>query len=289
MTGIRKRDGDSEGDSGFVTPDSTTREKVAKFIEGEDVLSHGKDGLFYLGTVVFVDAENERCLIQFEDSTAHWSLYKDLAKLRLPESDELCVVCKSSKSYSCNEIVLCYICDQGYHQNCLQPAIGSEFCESDSEWECPRCSSNNLPDKEEKKREKGSSPRKQRPNKHQEHFDQDYKQTLPYQLESLTWDLGHKTNKEQTYCYCGGPGEWYNRMLTVSEMFYVFVCSLCNEGCEFLHRLDLKWVDVVHLSVFNLTLQEAKMYFEYDSGITQWVTDNWEFLQCPLGLLLVLK
>ncbi|KAL7633908.1 UNVERIFIED_CONTAM: hypothetical protein RMT77_015869 [Armadillidium vulgare] len=305
MTGIRKRDGDSEGDSGFVTPDSTTREKVAKFIEGEDVLSHGKDGLFYLGTVVFVDAENERCLIQFEDSTAHWSLYKDLAKLRLPESDELCVVCKSSKSYSCNEIVLCYICDQGYHQNCLQPAIGSEFCESDSEWECPRCSSNNLPDKEEKKREKGSSPRKQRPNKHQEHFDQDYKQTLPYQLESLTWDLGHKTNKEQTYCYCGGPGEWYNRMLQCQrckqwfheacvdcvhtpllygDRFYVFVCSLCNEGCEFLHRLDLKWVDVVHLSVFNLTLQEAKMYFEYDSGITQWVTDNWEFLQCPLGL-----
>ncbi|KAB7495944.1 Metal-response element-binding transcription factor 2, partial [Armadillidium nasatum] len=257
------------------------------------------------GTVVFVDAENERCLIQFEDSTAHWSLYKDLAKLRLPESDELCVVCKSSKSYSCNEIVLCYICDQGYHQNCLQPAIGSEFCESDSEWECPRCSSNNLPDKEEKKREKGSSPRKQRPSKHQEHYDQDYKQTLPYQLESLTWDLGHKTNKEQTYCYCGGPGEWYNRMLQCQrckqwfheacvdcvhtpllygDRFYVFVCSLCNEGCEFLHRLDLKWVDVVHLSVFNLTLQEAKMYFEYDSGITQWVTDNWEFLQCPLGL-----
>lgn len=64
----------------------------------------------------------------------------------------------------------------------VQPAIGSEFCESDSEWECPRCSSNNLPDKEEKKREKGSSPRKQRPNKHQEHFDQDYKQTLPYQV-----------------------------------------------------------------------------------------------------------
>lgn len=59
-------------------------------------------------------------MVQFEDSTAHWSLYKDLTKLKLPESDDLCVVCKSSKSWETNEIVLCHICEQGYHQDCLQ-------------------------------------------------------------------------------------------------------------------------------------------------------------------------
>lgn len=48
------QDGDSEGDSGFVTPDSTTKEKVSRFVEGQDVLSHGKDGLFYLGVIVVV-------------------------------------------------------------------------------------------------------------------------------------------------------------------------------------------------------------------------------------------
>ena len=37
-----------------MTPDSTTKEKVSRFIEGEDVLSHGKDGLFYLGVIVVV-------------------------------------------------------------------------------------------------------------------------------------------------------------------------------------------------------------------------------------------
>lgn len=66
--------------------------------------------------------------------------------------------------------------------------------------------------------------------------------------------------------------------------FYVFVCALCNEGNEFLHRLDVKWVDVVHLSIFNLTLQDSKTYFEYEDTITQWINDNWELLQAPLGV-----
>lgn len=68
----------------------------------------------------------------------------------------------------------------------------------------------------------------------------------------------------------------------IISRFYVFVCSHCNEGCEFLHRLDMKWVDVVHLALFNISLQDAKMYAEYDTGITQWINDNWELLQCPI-------
>ncbi|XP_042214233.1 PHD finger protein 19-like isoform X1 [Homarus americanus] len=306
MSSARKRDGDSEGDSGFVTPDSTTKEKVPRFIEGEDVLSHGKDGLFYLGIIVVVDSENERCMVQFEDSTAHWSLYKDITKLKLPESDDLCVICKSSKSWDTNEIVLCHICEQGYHQDCLQPRIGKEYCEPESQWECPRCSGHSAMEKEERKKSRENSPRKQRPRPHhQQESEENNKLVLPYDINSLTWDQGHKSNREQTYCYCGGPGEWYNRMLQCQrckqwfheacvdclhypllygDRFYVFVCALCNEGNEFLHRLDVKWVDVVHLSIFNLTLQDSKTYFEYEDTITQWINDNWELLQAPLGL-----
>lgn len=62
------------------------------------------------------------------------------------------------------------------------------------------------------------------------------------------------------------------------------MCALCNESTEFLHRLDVKWVDVVHLSIFNLTLQDSKTYFEYEDTITQWINDNWDQLQAPLGV-----
>jgi len=299
---VFKKDGDSEGDSGFVTPDSTT--KLPIFVEGEDVLSHGKDGLFYLGTIVMVDSENERCMVQFQDSTAHWSLYKDLAKLKLPDSADVCVICKSSNRWDINEIILCCICQQGYHQDCVQPCIGIEYCDVDSQWECPCCSTNTSMEKQERKMSRQSGAHK-RPSLPSVELQHNSKLVLPYHIKSLTWDQGHKSNREQTYCYCGGPGEWYNRMLQCQrckqwfheacvdclhysllygDRFYLFVCELCNDGVEFLHRLDVKWVDVVHLAIFNLTLQDSKTYFEYAETITQWINDNWELLQCPLAL-----
>lgn len=71
------QDGDSEGDSGFVTPDSTTKERESRFVEGQDVLSHGKDGLYYLGTIVVVRSYQPLSFIFFIPSTGLFILFFD--------------------------------------------------------------------------------------------------------------------------------------------------------------------------------------------------------------------
>lgn len=108
-----------------VVPDSTTiveKEKL-EFAPGQDVLLKQKDGRFYLGTVVEVDAIREQCLVKFGDNTDSWSGYKDLTKLSTPEQEDLCVVCKKSAPKNKHEITVCDKCGRGYHQKCHQPEI----------------------------------------------------------------------------------------------------------------------------------------------------------------------
>lgn len=63
--------------------------------------------------------------------------------------------------------------------------------------------------------------------------------------------------------------------------FYVFVCSICNQGKNFLRRLEMKWVDLVHLMLFNLTSYNSKKYYDLDSVIIAYINDNWHALQLP--------
>lgn len=63
--------------------------------------------------------------------------------------------------------------------------------------------------------------------------------------------------------------------------FYVFVCSICNYGKEFLRRLEMKWVDMVHLMIFNLTSFNTRKYYDLDTVIIPYINDNWHALQLP--------
>lgn len=59
------------------------------------------------------------------------------------------------------------------------------------------------------------------------------------------------------------------------------MCAICNEGVEFLRRLELNWVELVHLMLFNLTAYNVMKYYDLDSVIIPYINDNWHALQLP--------
>ncbi|XP_029674152.1 metal-response element-binding transcription factor 2 [Formica exsecta] len=294
----------SEPEESLAAPDSTTREQRIGFSHGDDVLQH-KDGKFYLGTVVEVDLARERCLVNFMDNTSSWSSFKELTKLAMPDSDVMCVLCKKSQPKTDNDIVVCDKCGRGYHQMCHQPQIPKQEPGADTHWMCKRCT-DSQPRMREPCEPKTSmvkvNIRKVCSGRDQPQPPPDDMTKLPYDPDMLSWDAHHRVNAEQIYCYCGLNGEWYAQMLQCArckqwfhekcirclthplysgDRFYVFVCSMCNHGKEFVRRLEMKWVDLVHLMLYNLTVYNAKKYYDLDTVIIPYANDNWYTLQLP--------
>ncbi|KAL6429561.1 hypothetical protein ACFW04_007485 [Cataglyphis niger] len=294
----------SEPEESLAAPDSTTREQRIGFSHGDDVLQH-KDDKFYLGTVVEVDLARERCLVNFMDNTSSWSSFKELTKLAMPDSDVMCVLCKKSQPKTDNDIIVCDKCGRGYHQMCHQPQIPKQEPGANTHWMCKRCT-DSQPRTREPCEPKTSmvkvNIRKVCSGRDQPQPPPDDMTKLPYDPDMLSWDAHHRVNAEQIYCYCGLNGEWYAQMLQCArckqwfhekcirclthplysgDRFYVFVCSMCNHGKEFVRRLEMKWVDLVHLMLYNLTVYNAKKYYDLDTVIIPYANDNWYTLQLP--------
>jgi len=280
-----------------AAPDSTTIDRQV-FIEGEDVLSHGDDGLFYFGTVVQVDIVNEKCLIQFGDDTERWSQFRDLKKVQIKEESEIpCILCKSIKSSPKDEILLCHYCRRGYHQTCHEPNISKESTSGETHWMCTRCS---------EKRQAHEKDKLANSKHLNEAGNNNYNKlcgpctTLPYNIKLLKWDPDHHINSDNMYCYCGEDGDWYKQMLQCcqciqwfhqqcitnlphpilpGDRFYLFLCSVCNNGDkEKLMRLsqELTMEDIAHLALYSLTLETGKKYHDLDKSILPFLEKRWK-------------
>nr|XP_033772723.1 metal-response element-binding transcription factor 2 isoform X2 [Geotrypetes seraphini]XP_033772724.1 metal-response element-binding transcription factor 2 isoform X2 [Geotrypetes seraphini]XP_033772725.1 metal-response element-binding transcription factor 2 isoform X2 [Geotrypetes seraphini] len=205
------------------------------------------------------------------------------------ESGEMvCTICEEEYSEAPNEMVICDKCGQGYHQLCHTPNIDSSVIDSDEKWLCRQCVFATTT--------KRGGALKKGPNAKAL---QVMKQTLPYNVADLEWDAGHKTNIQQCYCYCGGPGDWYLKMLQCfkckqwfheacvqclqkpmlyGDRFYTFSCSVCNSGPEYLKRLPLRWVDIAHLCLYNLSVIHKKKYFDSELELITYINENWDRL-----------
>ena len=74
--------------------------------------------------------------------------------------------------------------------------------------------------------------------------------------------------------------------LLMGDRFYEFVCTLCTGTSEeIVKRLNIGWVDSLHLILFNLIVSNRKEHHDLETAIIPLLRKKLNFLQCPSSVL----
>uniref|UniRef100_A0A8C3UBU9 PHD finger protein 1 n=1 Tax=Catharus ustulatus TaxID=91951 RepID=A0A8C3UBU9_CATUS len=261
--------------------------------EGQDVLARWTDGLLYLGVVKKVDAPRRGCLIQFEDNSQFFVLWKDISPAAAPGDELQCCVCAGGVLNSQRIVENSGILHlPAYHQRCHVPPAPAGA----APWSCRRCVFAVAT-------KKGGALRR---GPHARAMLR-MKSVLPYALGALDWDPAHLHNlqsltwnsqkslnyrknhripKKIPMLQCWQCWQWFHEACTqclpqpllYGDRFYIFECSVCRGGAESVRRLPLRWVDVAHLLLYHLSVCCKKKYFDLEREILPFANSNWEAL-----------
>ncbi|EDW82031.2 uncharacterized protein Dwil_GK25582 [Drosophila willistoni] len=267
----------------------------------EDVFIKCQDGRFYLGTII--EQIEEQFLIRFDDQSEQWCGPEKMRKLggdscntssanlgvdatnstgpspsatssSITKCSSMCVACKRSDLQDIVEI--CERCGRGYHRGCT-----TEIVAGSGIWFCKRCAKPMQMHQPLKEQLIGKP--------------EGICRQLPYYADKLSWDEKHRVNEEQIYCYCGKPGKFDQNMLQCckcrnwfhtqcmqnfkskllrGDIFFVFCCTVCNKGGEFVRRLQIDWVDVLHIALYNLRKHQHQKYHHLLKDIWPFVLEQ---------------
>lgn len=262
------------------TSDDAATTEIDDFWLEEMILAKHEDGRSYVGQVIEINRPANYIRIKFDDRSERSLRSEEIRKLNSLADDQLlCIVCKQSDNTA---IRSCARCFRASHKKCME----GNRDDKTGVWHCERCMNKIRIFSKKIKLICNENSGNQ----------------LSYDVNELTWDAQHQRNVEEIYCYCGKKGKWYMQMLQCvrcqqwfhancvkclnfplyfGDRFYLFACSICNHGTEFIRRLSMTIDDVVQLMLFNLTLHHKRNYFSLSNVIYPYIRDNWNALQLP--------
>ncbi|CAG5132123.1 unnamed protein product [Candidula unifasciata] len=244
-------------------------------IKKDMLLARWTDGLFYCVKITKISDTSKTCVVEFEDKSVATVQFKDL----LGEKEEGVTVCHSCGKEEVEQSNALIKCENYYHQLCHIPPFTPSG--PDDKFVCRICVFTSCAQTGGAKK---SGPLAFK-------F-AEMKQYFPYDIKYLTWNATHTSNVEQCFCYCGGPGIWYNKMLQccrcrqwfheaclqcldeellIGDRFFIFTCAHCNYGVEYIQRMDLSWFDITYVTLFHLIMTLGKRYIDLESDLAPFI------------------